>query len=65
MFNLIFGGIKSMTPSQAKTKLKSIEYWQKVVNGDLPAEKPLAYYENKLKGWTTEKIQQLEEKADS
>lgn len=33
---------------QARVLLKSIRYWQSVVNGELEPKRPMAYYKNKL-----------------
>lgn len=47
-------------PYQARPLLKSIKYWQSVVNGTLAAKRPLAYYKNKLSYYTKDDIDYLE-----
>ena len=48
-------------PYQARPLLKSIRYWQSVVNGVLPPKRPLAYYVNQLKWYTQDDIDYLEQ----
>lgn len=50
-------------PYQARQLLKSIRYWQSVVNGELPAKRRFAYYVNKLAWYTEADIAYLEEQA--
>lgn len=50
-------------PYEARAKLKSIYYWQKVVNGELPPKRPFAYYKNQLAFYKQEDIEHLESVA--
>jgi hypothetical protein len=47
-------------PYQARTLLKSIRYWQSVVNGAVSPKRPIAYYKNKLSYYTKIDIDYLE-----
>lgn len=47
-------------PYQARPLLKSIRYWQSVVNGKISPKRPLAYYINKLKFYSQDDIDYLE-----
>jgi|SRR5215217_3218314 len=40
---------RNKKPYQARVLLKSIRYWQSIINGEVEPKRPLAYYENKLK----------------
>jgi|ERR1700744_866161 len=51
-------------PYRARILLKSIRYWQKVVNGELPAKRPIAYYKNKLSWYTIGDISVLDKIAN-
>lgn len=46
-------------PYQARVLLKSIRYWQSVVNGLEQPKRPLAYYKNKLNYYTQSDIDYL------
>jgi hypothetical protein len=47
-------------PYQARPLLRSIRYWQSVVNGENPPKRPMAYYVNQLKFYTEDDIKYLE-----
>lgn len=46
-------------PYQARTLLKSINYWKDVISGNKTAKRPLAYYKNKLSYYTEIDIKYL------
>lgn len=51
---------RNKKPYQARVLLKSIRYWRSVINGDVEAKRPMAYYNNKLKHYTQSNIDYLE-----
>lgn len=52
--------IAEKKPYKARPLLKSIRYWQNVVNGEVSPKRPLAYYKNKLSFYTDADIKTLE-----
>lgn len=50
-------------PYQARARLKSINFWQSVINGDLEPKKPMNYYKNKLSYYTESDIEYLKKLA--
>lgn len=49
----------NLKPYQARPLLKSITYWQSVVNGYSEPKRPLAYYYNKLRFYSQKDIDEL------
>lgn len=54
---------RNKKPFQTRKLLKSIRYWQSVVNGLQSPKRPLAYYKNKLSYYHESDIKYLEEQA--
>lgn len=52
-------------PYQARPLLKSIRYWQSVVNGVVEPKRPLAYYKNKLAYFTKIDIDYLKKLTEN
>ena len=57
------GKISRLKRYEARALMKSIEYWQSVVNGQQKPKRPLAYYVNKLAFYSDSDIQLLKQKA--
>ncbi len=57
---LLHARIKEKKPYQARVLLKSVRYWQAVVNGAIEPKKPMAYYQNRLKFYTDGDIAEME-----
>ncbi len=50
-------------PGRARMLLKSIEFWQKVIAGEIEPKKPMAYYVNKLSWYKPHDIEYLKKQA--